>query len=153
MPQYRTHIFGGAIAFGLLWLLLLGVKPSLGTSVEWLFFAVLGSLFPDVDITSKGQKIFFRLLALVFIYYVFQQNIINLSIIGAIALFPLLVRHRGIFHRVWFIFLLGLITITWTYFCFPRYKYLVAWDVAFFTVGALSHIWLDLGIKRMMKYK
>jgi len=153
MPQYRTHIFGGMVAFGLLWLVLQGYKSSPSTSFEWLFFAILGSLFPDVDITSKGQKVFFRILALLFIYYFFHQNIINLSFIGGISLFPLLVRHRGIFHRVWFISLLGLVIIIWTYICFPRYIYIIFWDVLFFIAGAISHIWLDFGVKKMVNYK
>jgi len=153
MPGYRIHIVGGAVAFGLLRILLRGYNPSIGVSLEWLLFTMLGSLFPDVDITSKGQKVFYRCFAVLFVYYIFMQNTACLSIMGGVGLFPLFVRHRGIFHRVWFISLLGLVTLLWTFLCFPQYIYIVSWDVLFFAVGALSHIWLDIGIKRMMKYK
>lgn len=153
MPQYKTHVLGGLCSFAILRFVLHGYNPTFAASCEWLLFAILGSLFPDVDIKSKGQKIFYRFLMILFVYYAFVQKVYHLSVIGCLAIFPLLVRHRGIFHRIWFIVLLGVAMILWAYFTFSRYTFIVFWDAIFFTSGAISHIWLDVGIKRMIKNK
>jgi hypothetical protein len=81
------------------------------------------------------------------------QNSMYMSLVGSIALFPLFVRHRGIFHRVWFIVLLCGVAACITPFLSPLHVHLVVWDMFFFALGALSHIWLDFGIKRMIRFK
>lgn len=154
MPQYKTHIVGGAFFFLIAFFCVQAFYDiSLTTACEWLVCAVLGSLFPDVDITSKGRKIFYRVMGPLFIYCMVQQNSMYMSIVGSIALFPLFVRHRGIFHRVWFIIALMGVIVSMTAYCSPCHAHAVAWDMLFFTVGALSHIWLDFGIKRMVHLK
>src|SRR5438309_2217826 len=62
MPGYKGHLVGGTVAFGLLFFALVGVvvrQPSMLIAGEWLLFALAGSLFPDIDIKSKGQKYFY----------------------------------------------------------------------------------------------
>ncbi len=56
MANYRGHIKGGFVAFALIILFALPhYHPSALTMLEWLLFTIAGSLFPDVDIKSKGQ--------------------------------------------------------------------------------------------------
>jgi hypothetical protein len=154
MPQYKTHIVGGILFFSVPFFFLQNYYHiSFLTACEWLLCAILGSLFPDVDITSKGRKIFYRVVGPLFMYCVVMQNSTYMSIVGSIALFPLFVRHRGIFHRVWFIAALSVLVSYITFFCAPRHTTAVVWDMVFFALGALSHIWLDFGIKRMIRFK
>ena len=61
MPMYKEHLFGG-FACGMALLFLVAnyfTKNSMpiATSMEWMMFALAGSLFPDIDIKSKGQKL------------------------------------------------------------------------------------------------
>src|SRR5213080_4473351 len=101
MPGYKGHLFGGTVAFGLLFFALVGVvvtQPSLLTASEWLLFALAGSLFPDVDIKSKGQKYFYYVVFLIFIILAYKKCFQLLSCFSFITITPMLVRHRGIFH-------------------------------------------------------
>lgn len=102
MPGYRGHLIGGACAFALV--LLCVTKPyTILNAAEWLCFTLLGSLFPDVDIKSKGQKLFYRGVVVCALIFIMQQWWQALGVLGAMALFPQLCNHRGVFHEPWFL--------------------------------------------------
>jgi len=76
MPGYKGHLVGGTVAYGLLFFGLVGVvvkQPSMLTAGEWLLFALAGSLFPDIDIKSKGQKYFYYV---IFLFFTSLYNIL-----------------------------------------------------------------------------
>ena len=61
MPGYKGHIVGAALAFaGTLLVVSKTYPPTPLTALQWFLLTILGALFPDVDIKSKGQGIFYR---------------------------------------------------------------------------------------------
>ncbi len=152
MPGYKGHLVGGALAFGVLFFLArLVVQPTWLTTAEWLGFALLGSLFPDIDIKSKGQKIFYWFVMVLFIVLIAQRRFQLLSYVSILAVIPMLARHRGLFHRLWFIIGMPTVAAALIVNCSPKYATPVFFDTLFFIGGAISHLWLDLGFSQMVK--
>ena len=150
MPNYKKHLVGGSVAYVILLFLLRSTKPSLITAGEWLIFSLAGSLFPDIDIKSRGQKYFYRIVMLLFILLSVQKQFELLAGCSILAIVPMLVRHRGIFHRWWFIILISMAIWTTISIATPALSRPVFFDLLFFIAGAISHLWLDLGFRRMI---
>ncbi len=144
MPGYRGHIVAGAATFCIVVLVVSRIyPPTLITALQWFFLTIVGSLFPDVDIKSKGQGIFYRVILLCLILLYFQQNWELFAATSFVAMLPLLVRHRGLFHTIWFV---AAVPFTLAYFVaqsFPQHTTLLMLDAVFFAAGAVSHIVLD----------
>ena len=151
MPNYKGHLAAGFALYALLVLLIGYSAHSLPTLLEWLVCILFGSLFPDVDTKSKGQKIFYSVLAGIYIVLLLQQNYVLLSLLAVCALLPLLVRHRGLTHSIWFIFAICAGAIVYAYCAVPSMALRVLYDSIFFGIGALSHIILDVGVKRAFR--
>jgi len=159
MPGYKGHLAGGCVAYVLMLGLLYGlssdilVKNSFSSLValRWFICVLAGSLFPDIDVKSKGQKYFYWVILGFFLLLIMQRKFKLLAVSSIVSVFPMLVRHRGIFHKTWFVILapLGLWALIGAY--APQYANAFFLDVLFFIVGALSHLWLDLGLKRMLR--
>lgn len=144
MPGYKGHIAGGVLAFcGTALVVSKLYPPSPITALQWFLLSVVGALFPDVDIKSKGQGIFYRVILLCLILLYLKKDWHLFSATAFLALIPLLVNHRGIFHKIWFViavpFALAYVTIG----SFPAYKTALLLDALFFASGAVSHIVLD----------
>ena len=151
MPGYRGHLVGGVIAFGLLLYALKHLHPTPFMAAEWLACSLAGSLFPDIDVKSKGQKLFYWLILILFMllfYHGRTKVIVGLSFA---AVTPMLVRHRGIFHRLWFVIAIPFATAWYLGILYPVYARKALFDAGFFCVGVLSHLWLDLGLRRMFR--
>ncbi len=151
MSSYKGHLAGGCVAFACGLVLITDyAQPDMLLAAEWFLATLAGSLFPDIDIKSKGQKYFYWFfLGLIFLFV--HKNRIDLLIaLSVIAMLPLLVKHRGLFHRLWFViaFPLGLWWLISLQ--FPLIKAALFFDTLFFILGAISHLWLDLGLKRML---
>jgi membrane-bound metal-dependent hydrolase YbcI (DUF457 family) len=108
MPGYRGHIIAG-IVFGLLLIAGLAFSPlaremepvSLlvhGAIVLWL--AVIFALFPDVDIKSRGQVLFYRIFILLDLVLLLQKFYVEAALLGFLAMLPILGRHRGWTHSI-----------------------------------------------------
>src|SRR5438445_6777467 len=100
MPGYKGHLVGGTVAFGLLFFALVGVvvrQPSMLIAGEWLLFALAGSLFPDIDIKSKGQKYFYYVIFLFFIILSVRQRFEILSCFSFFIINHMLARYVEIF--------------------------------------------------------
>lgn len=154
MPGYRTHLAGGAVTGGAALLLLacIGCFPQ----DYWLALALIGaacagSLFPDIDVKSKGQHYFYWVLLALFAYYMLYNKLYHCAGIGLIAILPLLTRHRGILHNVWFLLLLTLVCMLQVqWYCTP-YAPVMCSLLFFFLLGMISHLWLDMGLRRMLR--
>lgn len=70
-----------------------------GVVIVWL--AVMFALFPDIDIKSKGQLLFYRLLFVLDVCLVLAQLFREAAVLGLLALIPILSRHRGWTHTIW----------------------------------------------------
>jgi len=154
MPGYQGHLVGGLVAGNLLLATLtcIGiVQPTPFGCVEWLLVCLLGALFPDIDIKSKGQKVFYWMLLLVYVYLFIQKHLQVLGILSIVGISPMLVKHRGLFHSGWFIagmsFTLCIIACHY----YPYYKSMILINTLFFVFGAFSHLVLDLGFKKTFR--
>jgi len=153
MPGYKGHVAGGLVAYALVMYLLSGLNPSSCTALEWLMFTLAGSLFPDIDIKSKGQKWFYWLIFVCFVMLLVCKRYALLAVLGIGALIPMMVRHRGIFHQLWFVLAVPCAVTLGVAIWAPAYTQIAVLDALFFTAGAVSHLWLDLGVRRMVRSK
>jgi hypothetical protein len=154
MPNYKGHLIGGAAAYGIGLFMLVSITasaPSWLTGTEWLLCALGGALFPDVDIKSKGQKYFYRIMLGILLFFVLSAKMALFIMFALLSLTPLIVRHRGIFHKGWFIVLLCTVLALFLVSSFPKDATIIVHDLFFFILGALSHLWLDLGFKGMVR--
>src|SRR5690606_29691836 len=94
---------GGCIAYGILMFIVYRYNPSFIKAIEWLMCSLAGSLFPDVDIKSKGQKYFYRFILLLFCVLLLHRRYELFVCCSLLALTPMLARHRGLFHELWFV--------------------------------------------------
>jgi len=152
MPGYRAHIVGGVVAAApVLYMLRSYATPA--TAILWLACAAAGALFPDVDTKSKGQKWFYRLVIPTLAVLLFFKKFTVFIIIAFMSFTPLIVNHRGLFHRLWFIILppLGIAgVIAWHYPAYGKGAFLAA---LFFVIGSVSHLVLDIGLRRTFKFR
>jgi len=153
MPNYKGHLTGGIFAYLLvIYFVLSHQSISLITGGEWLLFTLAGALFPDVDVKSKGQKLFYWIALVLGLILLLSEHIQALIILGFICVVPLLVNHRGIFHRLWFVLLVPSLTAFFLCSYMPGCSKIIIFDTIFFVVGAVSHLWLDLGLRRMIRW-
>jgi len=152
MPNYKGHLVGGFIVY----CIIIGIGTLYATSfmvlLQWLLSTLAGSLFPDIDTKSKGQKLLYTLLFVMSLVLLVQKRYRLIAYCGVVAVLPLITRHRGIFHKLWFIILIiglgtaGLISL------YPCAMVPIGKLAGFFLAGAISHLYLDLGLKRMLRW-
>lgn len=154
MPGYRGHLLGGSIAYLIVLQCLIIYKPDVSIAIQGLLFCLIGSLFPDIDIKSKGQKYFYialtGCLCFCLLYGCFDWYVA----LSLVSMLPLLIRHRGLFHSLVFIVVLASCSIFLALFYRVQYEALAVSNAFFFVVGAWSHIILDrfsTKIKRTFK--
>ena len=153
MPGYRGHLGGGVIAYGCLFALIWSPQIALPLACEWFLFTLLGALFPDIDIKSKGRNVFYKILLCIAAFLLYKQRILPLIWIGIISLLPLFVKHRGIFHSLFFLTILSLCAIFISMICLPSCSAIIAWDALFFFAGAFSHLILDFGFLKALRVR
>lgn len=126
MPGYKGHAAGALIlgagclatANWMGW-----YTPEPGEAVLLMSFVILGSLFPDVDTDSVGQKLFYFLLAVINLTLMVLGHYKWAAVLGFCAMLPVVGRHRGWIHTWWAMFLVPLII-----FIIPIIFYQVAWE-------------------------
>jgi LexA-binding, inner membrane-associated putative hydrolase len=154
MPSYKVHLLGGAITYLLLYtcnsFFVFYPAPLLFEHLLFLSITLLGSIFPDIDIASKMQQAFFR--AAVFIApLALFYNMTFFVIFSCITITLLVIPHRTLTHRVWFLvgapWALTLIIIHHH----PSLRTHATIGCLLFSAGAFSHVLLDFGPKRLFK--
>lgn len=120
MSMFREHWIGGLVAYSVFFsisLIATFAVPLLYDTVPWgwnptippvrdivkiigcFAVAVLFGLWPDVDIKSKSQKIFYAVLfALNAVLIVFLQKYLESAVLGLFAMLPIMSKHRGWTH-------------------------------------------------------
>lgn len=146
MPGYKGHLIGGAIAFSCMIIMATQCcrySPTFFTAVELFVCALLGALFPDVDTKSRGQGIFYRIILCLVCVVLAKKQYISAVVISCAALTPLLVAHRGLFHRPWFLFALPFVFLVVAAYAGINHGWHYTWHAIFFLAGAFSHLMLD----------
>jgi len=149
MPGYRGHLLGGAVTYlGILHMIEPASLPA-SVIVSGFIFCMIGALFPDIDIKSKGQKLFYSIALCVlcsFLYYERTDLFIGLSLLAVV---PLLVKHRGLFHQIWFLIFISITTGLVIGSFHAKYSVWAMKNALFFLAGTISHIILDKVITRL----
>ena len=149
MPSYEKHLAGGFATFIPLAFLLKQPTTNFSDLTMWLFFCLIGSLFPDIDTKSHIQKwIYAFALILIVIFYFLNRALSPLFLLLAL---PLLVRHRGLFHNPRFLLALAIfiaILLKLNLLKIGQNYWILA---LFFLLGAYSHLILDLGFKQFSR--
>ena len=153
MPGYKGHLIGGLAAFALLLYFMQNQCASTSTAMQWLGCTLAGALFPDIDVKSKGQKYFYWLVLVVLIILSATQQFEMLAACGIISVTPMLCKHRGIFHEMWFVIALPCVVWAAASIAYPRYTEIFFFYALFFVVGALSHLYLDRGWRGIVPKK
>jgi membrane-bound metal-dependent hydrolase YbcI (DUF457 family) len=106
MASHRGHI-SIALLFGVALLFALGSTAAAAamplprralTAVGMLWAGVLFALFPDVDIKSRGQMLFYRLFVGFDVLLIATGQFVAAAYFGLLALVPIISRHRGWTH-------------------------------------------------------
>ncbi len=186
MSMFREHWIGGLTAYSTFFVvslvatisvsILYGLpfnwNPTISTDpLEILGCFAIGLLFglwPDVDITSKSQKIFYSVLfALNASLIFFLHRYLEAALLGLFAMLPILSKHRGWTHsKITMILLPSLFIVIPIYAEYPNwgtgwekltdlFDSLVTWEklgdtlrngLAFYVAGLIgyaSHLYLD----------
>ena len=155
MSMFREHWIGGLVAYSAFFtisLITTFTVPILYDTVpqEWnptippvrdivkiigcFVVAVLFGLWPDVDIKSKSQKIFYTVLfALNVVLIVFFQKYLESALLGLFAMLPIMSKHRGWTHaKVTMILLPGVFLLI------PIYAAYSEWETNGTLIDALT---------------
>ena len=93
---------GGSFAF-LIYLAVLifffAYKPSFEVLV-WFGLCILGSIWPDVDTNSMGQKIFYGMFIVLDSFFLLTGRYVEAALLGFFALLPVVAKHRGWTHSL-----------------------------------------------------
>ncbi|MCB9493476.1 MAG: metal-dependent hydrolase [Epsilonproteobacteria bacterium] len=152
MPNYRTHLIGGAFTYMAICCLLVFTQKHYSLNFAQLllglYLSLLGSIFPDIDIRSRMQRLFLLFVSPIFFTAIIYQQWKLLIILSASILFITLVKHRSLTHNIWFILglplCIALPTIAYTRLA----THVVFLMYIFFVFGALSHRFLDYGPRK-----
>ena len=113
MADYRGHLTGASV-FGFLYLGLLAGVYAVDAAYEHfsllelvvlpaLLFLIclMFGIWPDVDTSSFGQKVFYLLFFVVDATLVATRHFEEAAYLGLLAILPVLSRHRGWTHSWW----------------------------------------------------
>ncbi len=143
MPSYRGHLVGGLVTYIGILQLFKNMHLSGFMIVQGLVFCLLGALFPDIDVKSKGQKVFYSILLCLLIWLVYKQMYCLFAVMSFLGIIPILVRHRGIFHHIWFLFSMAVLsTLAIKSWC-GTFENMMLYNCWFFFAGTVSHVVLD----------
>jgi hypothetical protein len=156
MSTYRGHIIGGIIAYALTAPILSGVLSSqLWPWYAHPFFigaALLGALFPDIDTRSTIQRFFFIALIPLLPFSLFYSKTLFIFL-GIICIVALFIPHRTLTHNPWFIITLTAVMIGIILTRIQTHHVFLVRCCIYFCAGALSHWFLDFGLRRLFPKK
>jgi LexA-binding, inner membrane-associated putative hydrolase len=99
---YKGHLAGGSFAF-IIYLVVLIVffayKPSIEV-LTWFGLCILGSIWPDVDTNSMGQKLFYGFFIALDLVFLLTGRYKEAAVLGFFALLPVIAKHRGWTHSL-----------------------------------------------------
>ena len=102
MASGKGHIWGGMV-FGVIFVYSITnyfYSPSLLEIVIYIALACMFSVWPDIDIKSVGQKIFYTIFLATDIFLIIQKEFEIAAYFGLIIILPILAKHRGWTHSI-----------------------------------------------------
>lgn len=145
MPGYKTHLVGGGVSF-IAVSLLFGSSMLCTTPAEFIMYlssSLIGSIFPDIDVASKMQRLFFIAATAALSCALLTNRTSCFLIIGGSVLLVTMLRHRTLTHQVSFLIGLPLFCAFGSVYLYQLSFNFVVKSTIFFITGCLSHILLD----------
>lgn len=141
---FAEHTIFAIIVYGLFLVILNWFDVKL-TDLQYVVtfgLMIIAALFPDTDTNSKGQDIFYTFFVLLDLYLIIAKRWQEAAILGFIAMWPVVSKHRGWTHSVLAAFILPLPLL------FPEFMNVptvLTGSIAYAATvsGYLSHIFLD----------
>lgn len=148
MSMFREHWIGGLTAYSFFFVVsliaTLAVSIFFGSPFSWnptitlnpleivgcFVIALLFGLWPDVDIKSKSQKIFYCVLFFVNLtLIIILRRYVESAVLGLFAMLPILSKHRGWTHsRITMLLLPSLFLFIPIYTEYPNWNWSAEWD-------------------------
>jgi len=156
VPNHKGHLVGGFCTFLLLIFFISAVTKTSHAFSPFYFIAyaactLAGSLFPDIDIKSKGQRLFSLLMLPIISAATLYQQWLLLCLLSSSILVPLIAYHRGLTHYIWFVIAIPLLVPVSVTYLAPEYTAFAYGCYFFFVAGALSHLILDFGPRNLWR--
>ncbi|QQR49225.1 metal-dependent hydrolase [bacterium] len=153
MPGYRAHLSAGLIMWLAIWYLTVALlyQPTWLDLSCGLLLSLIGSIFPDIDIRSKMQRLFYLASILIIPVALLSQAWQFFFCFAAFAFLVAIIRHRTITHQSWFLVLMpGFFSLYLGYFNQNSFNHIISFYL-FFVAGALSHVFLDKSITKIKR--
>jgi len=144
--EHALHYYFPLVIGALYWVLARCI-PLLLTAFEWLLFSLAGAMFPDIDIKSRSQKYLYVVLFIGILALIGKRKFYTVAFLSVLSMIPIFSNHRGLFHRLWFVIALPFSIWCWLSYGFPYASTILFYDMIFFIAGAISHLYLDMGMK------
>lgn len=155
MAGYKGHL-AGATLFVLGYIALLAYAFSvdaayeqfsaleqIGYPLSLVVLALLFGLWPDVDINSKGQRIFYSIFLVTDLFLIATEQFRAAAYLGLVALLPVLSPHRGWTHTWWAMLLIPSPLLILPYLHVPERPLVGLPFYGAAVVGYLSHLVVD----------
>ncbi len=155
MAGYKGHL-AGATLFGLGYVAVLGyvftidaayrqfsALEQVGYPLVLLVLALLFGLWPDVDINSKGQRIFYSIFFVTDLFLIITERFRAAAYLGLVALLPVLSKHRGWTHTWWAMLLIPSPLLILPYLHVPERPLVGLPFYGAAVMGYLSHLVMD----------
>ena len=155
MAGYRGHIAGAtvffAIYFGLVVLVFLvdaayqqfTIMELTGYPLAMFGLCLMFGLWPDVDINSIAQDIFYTIFFLIDVVLIVTRHFEEAAYLGLFAILPILGKHRGWTHSWWAMLLIPSPLLILPYLFYPDRPLAGLPFYGAAVVGYLSHLFMD----------
>lgn len=155
MPGYRAHLTVAGL-FGIATLITLHYHTPLSEIItlkhlSYILISMIGGLFPDIDIASKGQRLLYLFLLPTVLIGIIKKDFYVLAVAAITAVMPPLFGHRGITHTLWFTLMCPLFIPLVIKYYYPSLAPHGFSYYLFFVAGATSHILIDFMPKKLIR--
>ena len=165
MSNYRGHVAGAGL-FAVLYLTLLSVVLTVDILPEdreifsgYAFpvmlvgLTVLFGIFPDVDINSRAQNMFYSIFFLIDVWLIWSGNFEEAAYLGLLAMLPVISKHRGWTHSKLAMVLVPLPILIFPAFDNPHDVWVGLPYYGAAVAGYFSHLFFDQLIIKWRKRK
>lgn len=155
MADYKGHLNGALIAAAvyLAATVAIVVVYALYDHLSWVealaypvgmtALVVLFGLWPDVDLDSKGRRIFYNIFFAVDLFLIVTERFEAAAYLGLFAILPALGAHRGWTHTWWAMLLVPSPLLVAPYLYLPDTPFIGVPFYGAAVVGYFSHLLLD----------
>jgi membrane-bound metal-dependent hydrolase YbcI (DUF457 family) len=155
MAGYKGHLTGATV-FGLGYIVVLvyafsvdaayrqfSALEQVGYPLLLLVLSLLFGLWPDVDINSKGQRLFYSIFFVTDLFLIVTEQFRAAAYLGLVALLPVLSTHRGWTHTWWAMLLIPSPLLILPYLHVPERPLIGLPFYGAAVAGYMSHIVMD----------